>query len=518
MPNDYYTAASVGSAHSKARASAVNAQLQAVASGLDKLPSEAALKESRFNVGTDSGAANAYVVAMTTAPAAYTLGQAVVFVATYANTGASTVNVSGLGAKSIIRWTGDALQSGDIPAGGIIEVRYDGTSFRLMNVLTTTPVGLPLAVSQGGTGQTTAATALNALGFATYAKRVPLNLNGDFQINQRGGTFAVSDASDSFLVDMWRWVRDGSSGVAATVSRDTDVPTGYAGYSLKVDCTTIATTGAALRLLLSTYIEAADLQRLGWGTAGAKPLGIRFAIKSPKSGTHCLHVYQPDDARSYVVEFTVASADTWEWITLAIPGDTTGVIDNDAGTGLRIGFPLIAGADYQAAADAWAAGDDSATSNQQNLLDNTANNLFLFDFSVVELESVSDEIGVPHHLAFGEALRRCWRYYIRWPMTATDESIESGYCGSTTILRLILKHLSQMRAAPTMAASAGDTFKVTSPAGTFTGSSISFSDGGPRATTMNVTIGSASLTAGAGGHLRRDGTDTTYIEASAELV
>ncbi len=55
---------------------------------------------------------------------------------TNANTGASTINLNGLGAKAIRKNVSAVLVSGDILAGGIYELVYDGTNFQLI-----TPTG-----------------------------------------------------------------------------------------------------------------------------------------------------------------------------------------------------------------------------------------------------------------------------------------------------------------------------------------------------------------------------------------
>lgn len=52
---------------------------------------------------------------------------------TTANTGAVTLNVNGLGAKSVVKNGGTALASGNLKAGGVYTVAYDGTSFILQD-------------------------------------------------------------------------------------------------------------------------------------------------------------------------------------------------------------------------------------------------------------------------------------------------------------------------------------------------------------------------------------------------
>ena len=77
--------------------------------------------------GTDTiaGAANI-------APAAYAAGQKFRGITAGANTtNAVTLNVNGLGAKSIVKNGGAALAPGDFAAGQVFEVSYDGTNFQV---------------------------------------------------------------------------------------------------------------------------------------------------------------------------------------------------------------------------------------------------------------------------------------------------------------------------------------------------------------------------------------------------
>ena len=95
------------------------------------------VQDSTFTTGTVGGTAD--VITLTTSPAvsAYATGQLFQFVAGGTNTGATTLNVSSLGAKAVKRDVSVALQAGDIVNGGIVLVEYDGTNFQLMNPRTT---------------------------------------------------------------------------------------------------------------------------------------------------------------------------------------------------------------------------------------------------------------------------------------------------------------------------------------------------------------------------------------------
>jgi len=92
----------------------------------------------------DTGAANAYVITPSPAITAYTTGQIFSFKAVNANTTTSTLNVNGLGAKTINKAGGaTALASGDIAAGMIVVVEYDGTNFIMLNPVANAPTTAP---------------------------------------------------------------------------------------------------------------------------------------------------------------------------------------------------------------------------------------------------------------------------------------------------------------------------------------------------------------------------------------
>ena len=73
----------------------------------------------------DTGAANAYVATYAPAISALTTGQVVRFKASNANTGASTFNPNGLGAKPIVSISGAAIAAGAIAANGHVWLQYD---------------------------------------------------------------------------------------------------------------------------------------------------------------------------------------------------------------------------------------------------------------------------------------------------------------------------------------------------------------------------------------------------------
>jgi hypothetical protein len=84
--------------------------------------------------GTSTGSANAQVLTPTTPLAAYVAGTVLSFIAGFTNTGALTVNVSGLGTRNVFKEspTGPiALTGGEVVTGNLLTMRDDGTRFQL---------------------------------------------------------------------------------------------------------------------------------------------------------------------------------------------------------------------------------------------------------------------------------------------------------------------------------------------------------------------------------------------------
>jgi hypothetical protein len=65
---------------------------------------------------------------------AYAVGQTFNFLAAATNTGAVTINISALGAKSIKKTGTTSLVTGDLIAGNLYQIVYDGTNFQLAGI------------------------------------------------------------------------------------------------------------------------------------------------------------------------------------------------------------------------------------------------------------------------------------------------------------------------------------------------------------------------------------------------
>jgi hypothetical protein len=82
----------------------------------------------------DTGTTNAMVVTLTPAATSYLKYMGLRCKVANYNTGSTTINVNGLGNKNITRGDGTTLQAGDLQAGEIVTLVYDGTNFQLVDI------------------------------------------------------------------------------------------------------------------------------------------------------------------------------------------------------------------------------------------------------------------------------------------------------------------------------------------------------------------------------------------------
>ena len=129
-------------------------RLTAVADGTAKTDA-ATVNQIQSNApayqATDTGTANAHVIALSPAITAYASGQKVTFKSGSANTTASTLNVNGLGVKAIKKLHDQDVASGDIESGSIVTVVYDGTNFQMTSQVAASASAAPAAATSAKT-------------------------------------------------------------------------------------------------------------------------------------------------------------------------------------------------------------------------------------------------------------------------------------------------------------------------------------------------------------------------------
>jgi len=234
-----------------------------------------------------------------------------------------------------------------------------------------------------------------------------LIINGAMQVAQRGTSFTNITTALTYVVDRFFAANILSSAVQ-TGTQENDAPEGFY-KSLKVTCTTADSDYSTNNQSKIEYrIEGTDIQRLNFGTANAKTLAVSFYIKSNKTGNSAVGLVNNNNNRSFVHQFTIASANTWQRVSFTVAGDTTGSwpVESD-NIGIRIRWGTF-GTDFQTSTlDAWQAGQKMATSNSPINFNSAINDFLQITGVQVEIGGVTDF----EHLPISQTLALCQRYF-----------------------------------------------------------------------------------------------------------
>lgn len=232
-------------------------------------------------------------------------------------------------------------------------------------------------------------------------------LNGELAIWQRGTSY-TSIATGVKHADMWHYSKAGT--MLHDLTRSTDVPTvAQAGvklnYSLFLNCTTAqASLGVNDYTINSILMEGYDFARYA-----EKSFTVAFWVKATKTGNYCVSFSNTATDRSFVSNFSVNAANTWEEKTITVTASPTdGTWDFTNGTGLRIRFCVGAGTNLQTSTlNSWVAGNFVASTTQVNAMD-AVNNQFRIAFVRMNSGTV---IKTHTPRPFAELLSLCERYY-----------------------------------------------------------------------------------------------------------
>lgn len=128
------TAAQVGYIPTSGEKNALVGDDTSIAVGTgNKYVTQTGLQINAEKYAADAGVSDTYVITLSPVPTAYTTGMVVLFKANTANTGAATLNVNSLGAKTIKKNYNEDLADNDIKANQLVSVIYDGTNFQLLS-------------------------------------------------------------------------------------------------------------------------------------------------------------------------------------------------------------------------------------------------------------------------------------------------------------------------------------------------------------------------------------------------
>ena len=338
-------------------------------------------------------------------------------------------------------------------------------------------------------------------------------INGAMTVSQRGDSTGITSggyyACDRFKSDL--------SGVGTwSIAQSTTAPTNK-GFqnSVKLDCTTAnGSLASGAYFIYQTRIEGQNLQSLAFGTSEAKPLVLSFYVKSNKTGTYHIGLYNTDNARMNGRTYTIDSANTWELKTISFDADTSQGFTNDNNSSLLIEWWLAGGTDYTSGSTptAWTTADNTIRAGglAVNLADSTDNEWLM---TGVQLE-VGSQASDFQHEDIGTTFLKCNRYFQKFVSGTNGYTIflNGGIDDASGDAFLRGNFRVQMRAVPTYYAT--NSYLYSQPGGTISYSGTPTNRCSAGIATMGYNVG-----AGSQGHSIRfesDGTSGT-VQYDAEL-
>jgi hypothetical protein len=240
-----------------------------------------------------------------------------------------------------------------------------------------------------------------------------------------GSTDTAVTAAVQYMIDRWRSIQitDG----AMSVQQSTTSTAGF-NNSMKFTVTTADASLSAGQLCgFNQFIEGYNTADLGWGTANASTVTLSFWVRSSLTGTFAGAFRNSATDRTYIFNYTINSANTFEYKTITVAGDTSGTWLTTNGAGIDVIFSLGTGTTYQGTAGSWQASAAFNTSGAVSVI-GTLNATFYITGVQLEAGTTASPF---EYRQYGTELLLCQRYYetTAFPdVTFTSGATRAGVC------------------------------------------------------------------------------------------
>ena len=274
-------------------------------------------------------------------------------------------------------------------------------------------------------------------------------INGAMEICQRYAVNTnVTLGAPAYVVD--RFVAREATPASANAQWSTVAPDGFAN-SLAYLITATGTPTTNDIAGIEHKIEGLNVVDLAWGTAAAKPVALSFWARSSVTGTYGGLVTNGAETRAYGYTYSISAANTWEYKTVVIPGDTSGTWLKDNGIGLRITWDMGSGSGKRVAGGSWSTISNFEFGvNSTVILGQTASASFYITGVQLEAETATPFERRPYSVELG----MCQRYYEKIPYGAHFVTARSNG-GNPTIAVSLPQVLDKRTTAPSIQVTGG---------------------------------------------------------------
>lgn len=256
-------------------------------------------------------------------------------------------------------------------------------------------------------------------------------INGAMMIDQRNAGASVTLTSGGiYTLDRWQGFEDTDG--TMTAQQSSNAPTGFSNSLICTTTVADSSLSSAQYAIIRQPIEGLNVTDLAWGTSSASTISVSFWVRSTLTGTFGGAIQNSAQNRSYAFTYTIIGANTWEYKTVQIPGDTTGTWLTTNGIGLTLVFGLGVGSGFSGTAGSWTGADIRSATGATSVI-GTLNATWQITGVQVEDGSVATPF---ERRMYGTELMLCQRYYeTNYPVGVTAGSnISAGYDTSAMIM------------------------------------------------------------------------------------
>ena len=237
--------------------------------------------------------------------------------------------------------------------------------------------------------------------------------NGQMQIDQRNAGASVTPINNQYTLD--RWAGSTTQSSKFTIQQNAGSVTPPAGFTNYLG----VTSSSAYSVVSTDYfgvmqlIEGYNVADLAYNTASAQPVTLSFWVRASIAGTYSAGLFNSVSGnRSFMKPYTVSASNTWQYVSITIPGDTAAsVASTTNGTGLYAYFSIGAGSTFTMSGSSWTTGVYLAYTGQTSVV---GTNGATFYITGVQLEKGSTATSFDYR-PYGTELFLCQRYYAEIP-------------------------------------------------------------------------------------------------------
>ena len=244
----------------------------------------------------------------------------------------------------------------------------------------------------------------------------PIIINGNMAVAQRGTSFTGVSSGSNFPVDRFEFYPTNLGAYTIIQEALTSGEAYNNGFktALRIDTTTAdASPSSTDYAILRTKFEGQDLQMIKKGTANAEKLTLAFWVKSNKTTTGQVNLFDIDNNRLVSGTYTISTTNTWEKKIINFPADTTGAFANDNALSLGIEWFLDSGSNFSSgtAPTAWETQVNADRNANNFAIGSSTDNDFAITGVQLEVgEYTSATLPPFQHESFADNLARCQRY------------------------------------------------------------------------------------------------------------